>query len=340
MSKGDIFDTSLGHMYGPFFLFFYGCLIIVTVIFLRKFGTWFVNRNVAEVDDIRIPVKPDPFEIAYLRGSERGVLLLTLHSLIYRKYLNVKINKEKPDVWIRQKLKEIPPTASLSLMELTVFKAAGTIDRPIIKLLDTAFTSKFTSLCAPLKDKLELHSLITTEKESNAFTNIKSLCFAFIFLIGAYKLIAAHLHGHSNVAFLIALMIIGCVLISKVRKGPSIRASKSIEQFKEAFKPYNGRAFDDKPFYIQQLLLSVYGTELLTEGSRLDYLGNYFESVINSSKTFWKAPSFDKENQWLNIDWGSSGRANRSGSDYSSGCGSTCGSSCGGGCGGGCGGCS
>jgi uncharacterized protein (TIGR04222 family) len=95
------FENPLARMYGPFFLAFYALVTFLVICFLRYKSGRLINTEEA-TGDPQIPLQPDPFEIAYLKGGEKQVLLLTVYSLIHRGYLSVLTNDKKTDVRIGQ----------------------------------------------------------------------------------------------------------------------------------------------------------------------------------------------------------------------------------------------
>jgi uncharacterized protein (TIGR04222 family) len=87
-----LFDNPLANLYGPYFLVLYICFIICTIIGYR------VLR--ARLDETAhyaippIPVNPDPFEIAYLRGGANELARAVVFSLNQKSLLRFA-NDEK-----------------------------------------------------------------------------------------------------------------------------------------------------------------------------------------------------------------------------------------------------
>ncbi len=84
-----LINNPISHMYGPYFLVFYGVVIILTVMgcnFILK-GNGFNSAS------IEIPSKPDLYEIAYLRDGEKAVSKLVCFELLQKGFLQVKNSK-------------------------------------------------------------------------------------------------------------------------------------------------------------------------------------------------------------------------------------------------------
>jgi uncharacterized protein (TIGR04222 family) len=329
------FENPLTRMYGPFFLAFYALVTFLVIYFLRYKSGRLINTGEA-IRDLQIPLQPDPFEIAYLKGGEKQVLLLVIYSLINRGYLHVSTNDKKTDVRIGKKEKALPVNA-LNNQEEIVFSCTTKKGMPITNFLNESFSEKFTASCEPLRKKLEADNLLVDEGAEKKFKTLKSLGVGFILLLSLYKFMAAIQHGHSNVFFLFLFTIIAVILINNVKKVKLVRRINYLKELRTAFNYTADSGFDLQPFYIKQLQLAIYGADVL-KNSKQSYLSKYYnDHFINNRTTLWEKPDLDDRNSWI-----AAPASFNTGSCSSGGCSSSsgCGSSCGGGCGGGCGGCS
>lgn len=319
------FENSFARMYGPHFLIFYGILIVCIIFFITNIIPKLVSRKRQGSDSFTIPAQPDPYEIAYLRGGEREIIILGVFSLISRGYLSILTNDHKSDVWIGQK-KITPALYLLNNYETALFGLLDSKERPVKQIFNTEKALEVVKAsCDAVKEKLDKEELIWGEREQNQFKLYKSLSIGIIILVGLYKMIASKLHGHTNVMFMVILAVIGCAIISKIKINElsSGRGQEYLEQLKSVFRPNKDLDIIKQPLYMQQLQLAIFGIMLL-EGTKLAYLANYFKS------------KFFKRN---NISWEGFEFSNSSGGS-SCGSGSSCGGGCGSSCGGGCGGCS
>ncbi len=96
----------IADMYGPYFLLFYGTVITMVVA-----GCWLALRSTdpSSLPPPPIPVQPDPYEIAYLRGGPNEVTRLAIFSLLQRGYLEVQEHPTK--FWQNAKPQQIMRTA-------------------------------------------------------------------------------------------------------------------------------------------------------------------------------------------------------------------------------------
>lgn len=330
------FENPIARMYGPLFLLLYIATGIFIIRLIRSKSARLINTEEV-ADNVSIPLQPDPYEIAYLKGGEKQVLLLSIYSLISRGYLNVLTNNEKTDVRIGQKEK-VPATAALNEQEKMVFKSTTKKEMRIANFLNEVFTEKFTECCEPLRKKLEQDNLFVSEAAEKQFRQMKSLGAGVMIFFGIYKIIAAVKHDHDNIFFLLVLTILAPVFISNVKKVKLARRDNYLDALKTAFNVTSGSDFDLQPFYMKQLQLAIFGVEVL-KNSKLNYLSNYYKNNVDYPNKYWKNPDLDENDNWISPVF-NIGNFPTGSCSSSSGCGSGCGSSCGGGCGGGCGGCS
>lgn len=316
----SLFENPIARMFGPEFLILYGLLFVFAFWFIKNKAANIVGK-INENNDLKIPLQPDPYEIAYIRAGEREVLTLIIYNLIKRNYFSLMTNKEKKNIALRKQKTEADING-LSIIERTVYNNLK--EETYLKdfILKAESNPDFENQCNSLKKHLEGDHMIWTAKEFTKFSKLKRGILIFLTLIGIYKLIAAILHGHANVVFLLVEIVIGNILINDInfQNHKTSKGEKMLENFKSTFKPIFGDQLLAQPFFIQQLQLGIYGFILLSE-SQYNYLYKYLETQLKPIKT-------------SNWDWNTS-----SSSGSSSGSGG-CGGSCGGGCGGGCGGCS
>lgn len=81
-----LINNPISHMYGPHFLWFYGAVIFVTVTICKLV----LQGNFLSSSSVKIPDRPDPYELAYLRDGEKAVIKLVCFELVQQGYLQVK----------------------------------------------------------------------------------------------------------------------------------------------------------------------------------------------------------------------------------------------------------
>ncbi len=319
----SIFENPIARMYGPAFLFFYALLYAIAYSFVKNKAVKIAGK-IKEENDIVIPLQPDPYEIAYIRGREREVCLLVIYALIKREYFGLITNKEKKNVWMKKK-KTDEDINALSILERSVFDCLKN-ESTLKELVEKAeINEDFKKQCSSLEIQLEQQRIVWSDEERNKFKKIRKGIVISLVCLGLYKMVAAIIHGHSNLFFLIVEAVIGSFLLADISFTRSFtsKGEKVLENYKNTFKAINGDALLQQPFFILQLQLSIYGFILL-QNSKHDYMYHYVRSQLTPEKKTIE-------------DWWPTSQGN--GSSCGSGCGGG-GSSCGGGCGGGCGGCS
>jgi uncharacterized protein (TIGR04222 family) len=324
MKMENIFENPFARMYGPDFLVFYSLLILVIVFFIRTIVPKIIGGNKEGEFKQKIPMQPDPYEIAYLRGGEREVALLGVYILICRGYLSVLTNTDKSDVRVGKK-KQTPTLDALTNYEAALLGIIGSKEKPINKLMSSSNTSgALKNSCKIFREKLNAEKLLPREDDEISFKRWKAGCISLIILVGLYKMTAAILHGHSNVMFIVVLGVAGCfsVFNLKINVLLSGNGKEYLEQLKTAFKPNKNLDISNQPLYYQQLQLAIFGMTLL-DTTKYAYLGNYYKKNFDKNSVYWDGPEFSS--------------IGSCGGNCSSG--SSCGGGCGG-CGGGCGGCS
>lgn len=324
----------IADMYGPTFLIFY-IFFIIGVIILCRIASYFADTSLSN-NPKPLPLKPDPYEIAYLRGGEAEVLRVIVFNLTERGYLLktqdipanattvtssiypyvIKINPEAPDI------------RHLIPLEEYIFKlfAKSTLATDIFR--KDYMPTQLEKYCQPYKEQAEREQLLITPGVKQT---IDYICYAGLFAIlamGGYKLIVAISKGKSNFLFLLVLAVFGCLIQLALSGAPRIsrRGQEYIDQMIMAYTSYKDRISTSQQALADPLLLStvvgVFGVGILANSFYNDYSMMYRQAGFNPATSSW-----DSGGSW------SSGSSSCSSSCSS---GSSCGSSCGGG---GCGGC-
>jgi uncharacterized protein (TIGR04222 family) len=324
------FENPLANMYGPHFLLLYAFVIVLAALFVRFIVPRIINRKNSEVP--QVPVTPDPYEMAYLRGGEPEVIKLVVFSLISRGYLNVLTNNENTDLRVGRK-DRCPSQASLNELEKQVFSLIGSKEKKLTQILLDNKGAKHTVVqesVERIKNSLTGQGLLWTNQQKQMFSFYKMLTAGFVIAFGLYKLLAAFLHERFNVQFLVIIGVLGILLIAQFRVDSYIsrKGMELLEHLRSIFD-LKGQDVLKKPTYLQQLCIALFGVVLL-EHTRYRYLYQFFGiGPSYAGQIYWDNPG--KYAGDYTGSWGGN----------SCGAVSSCsgGGSCGGGCGGGCGGC-
>lgn len=317
-----VFDNPLANLRGPEFLMLYGFVVACLIIG----GWWFVRTlDVTDGERVpRLPVDPDPYQIAYLRGDIQELARVLVLSLVERGRL-IRPEDKKLALYRR------PGSSSAGLSEVEriadewfdeereapeIFKKHGLVTR-------------LEPQAAKYSEELQAAGLLLPDSARATGSFVRYLGSAAIFGLSFYKLIAAHLHGKHNVTFLILMTFVGWILFLIMTRLSRLTRSGSayLARLQQTFASLRSKLQSPPPnlnptpwmsdadaavshsprLSPVPLLLGVFGTTVLAETALADYQ-TLFPRAISTGGS----------------------------------CGSSCGSSCGGGggCGGGgCGGC-
>ncbi len=316
-----LFDNPLANLYGPYFLVLYAAVILMTLVVLA------IAKRVADRSDrLPVPAIPnpiDPYETAYLRGGSNEMIRAALFGL--RQKGLIEFSTSGKTSTIRRTSAPVPGLDHP--LEQNVLRWIGHSRESKECFSDSTLKAGVRPVRDMYRGRLEKQQLLASGAYSATVTPLKWLAVFGIFGLGLYKIAAAILHGHFNIAFLAILGIVGIGLALFVGKG--IRVTKLgkayLDRLQVAFggiKDESRRLFFTNPATSQSgfsnidpLLLGVgvFGTGILAGTMFSDY-NDAFKRASSSSSC------------------GSSCGSCSSSDGGSSGCSSGCG-------GGGCGGC-
>lgn len=315
-----LIHNPISHMYGPYFLVFYGCVIGLTLIGCKLFLTDFTANLTLPL----IQNKPDPYQIAYLRGEEPRVLQLVGFNLIQRGYLEV-------DRHIIKQVEKTPALSELNHLERKVFDWFYDSHTGTEMVYDFVLQERVKEYCAAYKKWLEDEKLQYSLADKNKAWKIGSIAAFIILGLGSYKLMSALSRGYHNVGFLFIMAIFAIVFLVFICQQPSQHLTKKgklyLRQLQKTFRELKGnyQSSSTEVDYNTMLLIALFDLNVLVKSPYENYAQMFGFAVPASS-------SSSSSN--------SSSSGSSCGSSSSCSGGSSCGSSCGGGgCGGGCGGC-
>lgn len=329
-----LLDNPLTMMDGYAFLALYVSLIVLAAVTIGL-----ARANADKSDRLNIPAippDPDPYEIAFLRGSSNEAARSIIFALMQKGLVEIvtegKVSHVKPvSLAVR--------VQGLANIEQATINWIG-MSRNVEEMFDKkhGLAQELEPFFSIYRDRLESRQLLTSYESSARVRKYGIALIGTVVAIGVYRIFTSIMHGHFNVGFTIVSAFIGLLIIGGIGTLP--RMTKLGKTYMERLR----LAFDDlkyksqapyirtaEPKVIQQagfagvdpLLLSVgvFGSTVL--------IGTVFDDY---NAAFKKA-----EQQAASGGCGSGcGSGCSSGSD---GGGSSCGGGCGGGgCGGGCGG--
>jgi uncharacterized protein (TIGR04222 family) len=317
-----LLHNPIADLHGPEFLLFYGSALFLTLFVVR------IQHHVQdETIDLKTPPIPadiDPYEVAYFRNGEAGVVKLALLSLLLRGYVRHKLQNGRDLI---QRHEEHPNPAHLSAIESQVFVWVVTSLEPR-ELLYRA-KPNFYKIRAQYAPGLERKFLIRTEErfEKDAFWRISWSWL--VFLIGPYKLLIALGRGRPNVGFLIGMIIVGLILFIVFNR-PTRRTTLGEQTWQEIEAAFSSLRTRIVSLVAEQnsaviMAVAVFGPAVLANTAY-----SYFARIFDQNRGFASASGSDTSS----CASGCSSSGGSSGGSSCGGGGSSCGSGCGG-CGGG-----
>src|ERR1051325_1058739 len=148
----------IADMYGPHFLVFYACVIGVTTMIC-----WWRMRLLDPTTPSNpppVPVEPDSYELAYLRGGEREVARVVILSLIQRGYVWVMRRRASRGGSGVKQMENHPDPRHLSKLEATVFHALWKERKAHEVFGSGGIASGISPLCWPYEERLRQEQLL------------------------------------------------------------------------------------------------------------------------------------------------------------------------------------
>jgi uncharacterized protein (TIGR04222 family) len=227
-----LFNNPLANMPGVWFLLFYATTIVVTA-----FAFWFYKSNLDWTKKFPLPIvstNPNPFEIAYLRGGENEFARTVIFSLVQKQFLEIRSEGKKKYI----NLTAIQPNwTTLSEIERVALKWFQ-VTREISEIFAPfGLTETFEPFFRNYAQKMEQHHFLTPWDVQTKTRWLAVLIGLAIALLGIYKIVAALVHGRTNVFFALLMAIIAFVIFYSLGRVKRLSAlgQKYVERIQEAF---------------------------------------------------------------------------------------------------------
>jgi uncharacterized protein (TIGR04222 family) len=259
----------IASMPGPQFLGLYVGVIALTLAACH----WVLSRPDRTVDlpPALLPVRPDPLEIAYLRGGVNEVTRLLIVNLLSGGQLEVVDDTPKRIV----RAEDRPEDDSLTDIEQRIL-AWFWMPRTIGEVFQAGDLLHQVELaCHERRERLRAEQMLTPPSSTERARQVMLLGAAAIVGVGGFTLLVAGQADRSNVLLLIIAGIGALVLLWTVCRPPRLtdRGREYLRRLKDAYGRSGQRSPDPNrrsPQWIP-LLVAVYGVGILAETSSSAY---------------------------------------------------------------------
>ena len=210
---------------GPQFLLFYLALAaaIVIALVVRHRGSGRDGKP-ARVNDLT----NDPYRIAYLRGGAKEAARVAIFNLVDRGILEYEHKKVR----------------TLKIKGDAVAALRRPLDRALVAQSHDPIDAKWLALTEPVRKAAEAYApelaaqgLVMSDPERRERRNFVLVALAVLVGVSFAKIAYALSHGRSNVAFLVILTIVAClVVISMSMRHRTGRGAEMLESVKTLLK--------------------------------------------------------------------------------------------------------
>jgi uncharacterized protein (TIGR04222 family) len=195
-------DNPIVNMPGPNFLGFY---VLVSLIVLLAFNVIVRTDGTNQRAPPFVPTRPDPYEIAYLRGGVGAVISLAIYSLKRSQTIEMQAGGNVTSV------PGLGPPANP--LEARVLEELG-VGASLGQLFGSRdLRASIFSQCVTFRQRLARQDLVLTDAARN---KVRGLGIAAAIALGglaALKIFVAQSHGHKNVGFLFGAAIVAIMAL-------------------------------------------------------------------------------------------------------------------------------
>ena len=199
----------LANMPGPTFLGFFALVILVVL------GASFViirSNPSRERGDPLVPVLPNAYEMAYMRGGEAELGKLALIELARKGYVRERgvVSAPGGKATLRQ-ADQPPPAHDLSAPQRTIFELVGKKEQPVSSLVrHPDFAAAVEEIKSGFIPRLHEQGLIVGDLRR---AKVLFLAAVIITGLGGYKLADSLLEDRFNIGFLIVFLLLGLLAL-------------------------------------------------------------------------------------------------------------------------------
>jgi uncharacterized protein (TIGR04222 family) len=219
-----LFDNPLADLHGTQFLLLYaviaGIVVIAAVFFID------MQDMTGGMAPPPTPRDADPYELAYLRGGANDVIRTAIYALRQKRLIEIV---EKGRI---RATGDSPDAFEITRLEQRVYEAV--LPAPTISQLFKGrnLQDDVENLCRAYRQRLSAQQLLAPPEVRRAGRYALAIGIGLLVALAAYKIVAAILHGRSNLGFLIIEAVASClVLLWLIQKTTSGNASKRGKAF-------------------------------------------------------------------------------------------------------------
>jgi uncharacterized protein (TIGR04222 family) len=191
-------DNFLANMSGVPFLEFYAVVAALTVTFGYLFPR--ARDRAGSRSPPLTPPRPDPYEMAYLRGGGPDVIRAAIFRLQQARLIEIAAGSVATAA-------AKPAPGELNIVEQHVLDAIKTSPKPSDLFKRADLKDTIERFCAPMRARLHAQNLLQPDE----VRSVARACLfgggALLAALGGYKLALAIAHGRTNTGFLIILTI-------------------------------------------------------------------------------------------------------------------------------------
>ena len=283
-----LLNNPISEMPGPLFLGLYA-VVIVLVVAEARWRSIRVDRSM-ELGPEPIPTKPDPVEIAYLRGGENEVTRLVVFDLIRRGCLRVEEKHNSSGKVAETRIArtmEHREADKLSPMEVDALDYFMIGRKPEALFQAGGLASRLKRWSEPEAERLREAQLLSPwDRHGAAWRNWLGGA-PMILAFGGFKFAVAMSKGKHNIAFLVIFTIVGLIALAIACKVPRLtrRGKDYMARLREAFEGLKPRLAEPAApgTYDPALVLvpAVFGVAALT-GTPYAYAPGLFKSTAGT----------------------------------------------------------
>lgn len=245
----------IADMYGPSFLIFYGIVIAVIWVFCSMRSP---RTRRSDVPSLPLPANPDPYETAWLRDAERGVLQLAMFRLVQEGLLARTASGGQ----VLERVEHAKSALRLNAIERLLLDEAFVTPQRSTKVM-LKYAKRIGDLCGEYERKALTAELVTPKERVLLSQRLAFWGVTIILGLGLYKLGIAVSRGRFNVVFLIVMALIGVVVTRILCRAPRLtrRGKEYLEGLRSTF--FSERDQAEQNPSLAPLLIGVFGLSVL-----------------------------------------------------------------------------